>query len=157
MLSAARVLDQSTWPENPFEKALYGDKQIASLCKQFEIPSAEAAQIVIEYFSYKQGLHMGAHLATLVQTLNILPISFATCERGFSQMNLQHTTVRNRLTVGPISNLHMISINGPSLTHWNTRKYVISWLKSKHHGASDKPTGKVTVAHEQKKSTDIFS
>lgn len=139
------------------QRALYGDKQIASLCKQFAVPSAEAAQIVIEYSLYKQGQHMGAHLATLEQTLKILPISSAACERGFSQMNLQHTTLRNRLTVGPIINLLMISINGPSLRYWNARKYVISWLKSGRHGALDKPTGKASIEHEQKKCTQLFS
>src|SRR6218665_316462 len=52
---------------DPLQRALYGDKQIASLCKQFAVPSPEAAQIVIEYSLYKQGQHMGAHLATLEQ------------------------------------------------------------------------------------------
>jgi hypothetical protein len=69
---------------------------------------------------------MGPHLAILEETLKILPISSAACERGFSQMNLQQTSVRNRLTVDPISNLLMISINGPSLNHWDGRTYVIS-------------------------------
>jgi hypothetical protein len=157
ILSDANVLDKSSWPEDPLKRALYGDKSIASMCKQFDIASADAAQVVIEYALYKQGQHMGANLATLVQTLKILPISSAACERGFSQMNLQHTTLRNRLTVAPISNLLMISINGPSLKHWNARKYVISWLKSGRHGALDKPTGKATIARELRKSTELFA
>lgn len=157
LLSAAGVIDKSCWPEDPLKRALYGEKQIATICKQFQVPSAEAAQIVNEFSVYKEGQHMGAHLAALVQTLKILPISSAACERGFSQMNLQHTVVRNRLTVGPISNLLMISINGPPVRHWNARKYVISWLRSGRHGALDKPTGKATPDQEQDKSSKLFS
>jgi hypothetical protein len=100
---------------------------------------------------------MGDHLAALVQTLKVLPISSAACERGFSQINLQHTVVRNRITVGTLNNLLMISINGPSLRHWNARKYVIFWLKSGRHGALDKPTGKNTLKQEQDKSSQLFS
>ena len=54
-------------------------------------------------------------------------------ERGFSQMNLQQSDVRNRLTVQTVSHLLMISVNGPPIENWsprNLRKYVISWLKS---------------------------
>ena len=51
-------------------------------------------------------------------------------ERGFSQMNLQQSDVRNRLTVQTVSHLLMISVNGPPIENWSPRKYVISWLKS---------------------------
>ena len=93
----------------------------------------------------------------LEEILTVLPISSAACERSFSQMNLQQTSVRNRMLVDSISNLLMISINGPSLNNWNARKYVISWLESGHHGALDKPTGKVTVEPEPKESALIFA
>ena len=36
-------------------------------------------------------------------------------ERGFSQMNLQQSDVRNRLTVQTVSHLLMISANGPPI------------------------------------------
>ena len=73
---------------------------------------------------------MTARLGAFVQTLNVLPVSSAACERGFSQVNLQHTAVRNRLAISSISNLLIFSINGPCLRDWNAKKYVLSWLKS---------------------------
>ena len=59
----------------------------------------------------------------------------------FSQMNLQHTDTRNRLTVQTVGNALMLSINGPPLEHWGPRKYVISWLITGRQGALYKPIG----------------
>jgi len=73
--------------------------------------------------------------------LSVYPIASAACERGFSQMNLQHTDTRNRLTVQTVGNALMLSINGAPLEFWAPRKYVISWLTSGRRGALDKPTG----------------
>ena len=84
------------------------------MCKKFAITDKEAAKIVLDFSMHKQGKAMTARLFDFVQTLKILPVSSAACERGFSQMNLHHTAVRNRLAIITISNLLMISINGPS-------------------------------------------
>jgi len=54
-------------------------------------------------------------LRNYVQILQILPVSSVACERGFSQMNRSHTGVRNRLAVTTLSDLLIISINGPCL------------------------------------------
>jgi hypothetical protein len=124
------VLDKASWPDDPLQRALYGEAAVARLCKQFCITGNDAAQIVLDFSMYKQGKAMTARLGAFVQTLNVLPVSSAACERGFSQLNLQHTAVRNRLTISSISNLLMISINGPCLRDWNAKKYVLSWLKS---------------------------
>jgi hypothetical protein len=118
MMLDASVLVQASWPEDPLKRALYGESEVASLCKQFSITGNEAAQIVLDFSMYKHGKAMTARLSDFVQTLKILPVSSAACERGFSQLNLQHTTVRNRLTVNTISNLLMISVNGPCLSDW---------------------------------------
>jgi len=84
---------------------------------------------------------VGEKLKSLFSVLEIMPISSAECERGFSQMNLYHSAARNRLLVNSVSDLLMIGINGPPLCHWNAQKYVMSRLKSGRHGALDKTTG----------------
>jgi len=63
------------------------------------------------------------------------------CESGFSQMNLYHTSGRNRLLVTSVNDMLMVGINGPPLRAWNADKYVITWLKSGRHHALDKATG----------------
>ena len=68
----------------------------------------------------------GRHLQQVFQFVSRL----FYIERGFTQMNLQQSDVRNRLTVQTVSHLLMISVNGPPIENWSPRKYVISWLKS---------------------------
>jgi hypothetical protein len=72
---------------------------------------------------------MTARLGAFVQTLNVLPVSSAACERGFSQLNLQHTAVRNRLTISSISNLLMISINALCLTVCDTHSLGLNYTQ----------------------------
>ena len=52
--------------------------------------TAEAAEVVVEYAVCKQsdGSVVGKKLLTLLNLLQVLPVSSADCERGFSQMNL---------------------------------------------------------------------
>jgi len=45
-------------------------------------------------------------LTRLVTLLEVLSISSAECERGFSQMNLYHTAPRNRLLTDSVSDLY---------------------------------------------------
>ncbi len=113
------------------------------MCKNFAIDSSDAAETVLDYSIFKQsdGVVIGKKLQSLINLLEVLPVSSADCERGFSQMNLYHTSGRNRLSVSSVNDMMMIGINGPPLAAWNPTKYVISWLKSGKHGALDKATG----------------
>lgn len=140
-MAEARVLQQSHWPEDPLKRALYGEAEVASLCKAFNIDSNLSAKIVLDFAIYKRNKVVGKNLMMLLNLLSVLPISSADCERGFSQMNLYHTSERNRLLTETVSDLLMIGVNGPPTTHWNPTSYVISWLKSGRHGALDKATG----------------
>ena len=157
LLQAASALDQSSWPVDHLERALFGDDKIAFLCKEFNIPSKEAADIVMEYCMYKKRQAIGPKLATFVLLLQVLPISSADCERGFSQMNLHHTDLRNSLAVKTVSDLLMVSNNGPPLRDFNVRKHVLSWLKSGRHGALDKATGIPAKVQHSSKSAKLFS
>jgi len=93
VMEFAGVLIKATWPEDPVKRELYGEAEVVRLCKQFAITGTEAAEIVLDFSMYKQGQAMTAKLCNFVQTLKVLPVSSAACERGFSQMNLHHTTV----------------------------------------------------------------
>src|SRR6218665_3729624 len=42
LLQAASCLNQSSWPKNPLDKALFGEKQVAKLCKQFAVSETQA-------------------------------------------------------------------------------------------------------------------
>ena len=95
----AACLNPLSWPDDPLQKALFGERSVAKLCKGFGISSSEAALTVVDYAVFKQssGAVVGNALKHLPKCLDVLPISSADCERGFSQMNLYHTSGRNRL------------------------------------------------------------
>ena len=48
----------------------------------------------------------------LVKLLLILPVNSAACERGFSQMKIVKTDLRNRLSTEQLNNLMSISLSG---------------------------------------------
>ena len=83
----------------------------------------------------------GAQLQNLISYLNVLLLSSADCERGFSQMNLYHTSGRNRLLVTSVDDMLVVGINGPNLAMWTAEKYVLSWLKTGRHVVLIKATG----------------
>jgi hypothetical protein len=156
VLRNSLALNVLAWPSDPIELALYGDKQIASLCKGFRLDSDTTCDILTEYSVYKKTRVSGQRLAMLQRYVETYPISTAACERGFSQVTLVHTKTRNQLNSNRISSLLMISINGPSITLWNVKKYVISWLRKGHRSASDKRTGLSRVHVVASRSSKLF-
>ena len=142
ILNNAAVLNAHNWPTDCLERALFGDREVASLCKQLSISSSLIVEILSDFKTYKETLKVGTHLKGLISKISVYPISSADCERGFSHMNQQHTDSRNRLKTETVNALLMISVNGPFVEHVKCHEYVLSWLKKGRHSATDKPTGK---------------
>jgi len=61
-------------------------------------------------------------------------------------MNLQQNSAQNSLHIQTINALLMIHVNGPPLALWPVNWYVTSLLQKGRHAATDKKTGKFTVA-----------
>ena len=57
-------------------------------------------------------------------------------------MNRQNTGDRNRLHPDTVSSLLTVAINGPPVELWDSKRYVLKWLRSGRHGSDDKLTGK---------------
>ena len=49
-------MNQSSWPKNPLVRALFGEKQVSALGKQFAVSEVEAAEIVLEYAMFKNSV-----------------------------------------------------------------------------------------------------
>ncbi len=90
----------------PIEESLFGDNFVADLSKSFHLDSLDAALVIVELGVFKQsnGALVGEHLNPLIRLLHVLPVSSADCERGFSQMNLNHISGRNRMQVDSVKN-----------------------------------------------------
>ena len=121
-LDACQVLDTLSWPTDALERALYGEREVTKLCKQLGICHDEVAEILLDFAKFKKGFAAGPLLSKIFQMLAVYHISAAACERGFSQLHLQHTKLRNKLQVATMCSLLTISINGPPLEHWRPRK-----------------------------------
>ena len=77
LLKASSILNKETWPVDPLERALFGESEVGSLCKQFNIPSLQAAKIVMEFSLYKHhgkfnGTKFGKFYADNEGTANII-------------------------------------------------------------------------------------
>ena len=71
-------------------------------------------------------------LAKVASIALTIPVSTASCERGFSTMNRIKTTLRNRLTSDSMDELIRISSEGRSLEDFDFDKAVDMWsLKCK--------------------------
>jgi hAT family C-terminal dimerisation region len=156
LLHDALVLSELTWPSDEIELALYGDREIVSLCKRLYRDSESTVHILSDFMIYKRTKRLGPQINKLLKEVETYPISTAACERGFSQMKLAHSRTRNRLIAETVSSLLMISINGPGATKFNARKYVILWLQKGRHSACDKPTGKTLKESAVNKAASIF-
>lgn len=156
LLKNALILNPLIWPSDKLELALFGDREIVALCKDLCMNDADTIETLADFTIFKQTRNAGVKLKLLINKVETYPISTASCERGFSQLNLAHTNVRNRLHSATVSSLLMVSINGPPLSHFNVRKYVITWLKKGHHAANDKATGVKRVPVRINESTELF-
>ena len=68
LLQAYACLNKSSWPSDALRSALFGEKHVANICKQFGIDSNEAADTLLEYAMYKKsdGASMGPNLHFLI-------------------------------------------------------------------------------------------
>ena len=142
ILKAAKVLEPAEWPSDELERTLFGSGEVTKLCKLLTIPSEIAIDVLSDFSTYKASMKIGHFLRTLIRKVSIYPISSADCERGFSVMNRQHTGDRNRLHPDTVSSLLTVAINGPPVELWDSKRYVLKWLRSGRHGSDDKLTGK---------------
>uniref|UniRef100_A0A3Q2D4V7 HAT C-terminal dimerisation domain-containing protein n=1 Tax=Cyprinodon variegatus TaxID=28743 RepID=A0A3Q2D4V7_CYPVA len=76
------------------------------------------------------------NLKPLITCMQTIPCSTAECERWFSLMNNICTDKRSSLLLSNISELMMISINGPPVNLLEPRKYVTTWLRN-HRSATE--------------------
>jgi hypothetical protein len=140
----------------------YGEKEIKRLCARLRLNADEALngmrECIDRYILLQQQHQLVSDgpsavkatfaasdisdLQPLVTCINTLPVSTAECERNFSSMNLICTSQRNSLLTTTISNIMMISINGPPVTHFKPEKYLKSWL-AKHRSADDTRSRKI--------------
>jgi hypothetical protein len=121
LLVAGAVLDPDAWPEDEIKKAFFGDQEVLRLA---QLCGLSGAHVVAEFRHYKQNVKkVGPVLKQLLHRIQLLPVSSSECERGFSTMNLDDTSSRNRLHISTLAALVFIKVNGPPTIHFQVRLY----------------------------------
>ncbi len=131
MLHDISVLDTDNWPSTPGIR--HGEAQVKRLCRRFNLCEEQAVNGMRDFLEHPDS--EPESLKPLIRCMQTFPCSTAECERGFSVMNNVCTDKRSTLLLANVSNLMMISINGPPVRLFEPRKYVTSWLRS-HRSAT---------------------
>ncbi len=124
MLHDLSVLDTDNWPSTPGIR--HGEAQVKRLCRRFNLCKEQAVNGMRDFLEHPDS--EPESLKPLIRCMQTFPCSTAECERGFSVMNNVCTDKRSTLLLANVSNLMMISINGPPVRLFEPRKYVTSWL-----------------------------
>ncbi|XP_078509084.1 E3 SUMO-protein ligase KIAA1586-like [Lissotriton helveticus] len=134
LINEVKVLYKQYWPDEL--PVLYGESDIESLCKRFNIASRETIRAYREY-KESGGKEIKRQFKELLMALHTIAISTAECERGFSQMNLICTSTRASLLTETISSLMFLNLVGPPFKRFNPIPYVQSWLAKGWRAADD--------------------
>ncbi|XP_027132754.1 E3 SUMO-protein ligase KIAA1586-like [Larimichthys crocea] len=132
LLENFNVLIPENWPV-PLQEQ-YGETCIKQLAHRFRLDTRKALEGFRDY--KENSSEIPENLSPLTNILNLIPVSNAECERGFSLMNIIVSPLRCRVSIQSVSSLMFVNLNGPPLIKWNPKDYVKSWLL-KHRAASD--------------------
>ena len=113
------------------------------LCERFKINTADIITSYRENFSDPRNIPALAEERLLKGLLQVVPVSSAEAERGFSQMNLVCTKY-----VQPLLSLTFIHINGPPVHFWEASSSVKRWLE-RHVSANSNRNRKIKVTKRQ--------
>ncbi|XP_067668254.1 zinc finger protein 862-like [Haliotis asinina] len=152
-----KVFNHDTWPESKRELVHFGNHEIDVLCDWFRVPLVSAGcnvealqtewrqmkvfvantfkdksysdlwQILLSKDPYKTDFCNILHIVRIMLTL---PISSAECERAFSAQKRIKSDVRSCLSVQRLSDLILISSEGPDLAEFNPEKSVNKWMSN---------------------------
>lgn len=147
--SATGVFDTFTWPSGIMLEN-YGDSEIKALATHFSkhlnIAEDSIDDLLSEWYEFKvlgKGLPLNELLeksltlkgrfpilGNLLSIVATIPVSTASCERGFSTMNVIKHKLRTRLLVKNLNDLMLISLNGPAIKDFDPAKSVDRWYFS---------------------------
>ena len=125
-LQKFEVLGPANWPEEMHEHR--GEPQIKQLAQQFHLVSRNETEGFRNYKENNRDILHG--LLPLIHILNIIALSSAECECGFSLMNTIILPLRSNLSLENVSSLMFVKHNGSPLQKWDPKEYARSWLIS---------------------------
>lgn len=150
VLTCMSIFDTFTWPETSLES--FGKKEVTVLVSHYkDLLQHKGKEDIVqkaldEWYEFKicakglssidllgKAMSHGERFPVLLKLLKIasvLPVSTASCERGFSQMNLIKNKFRSCLETESLDDLMMVNLNGPPLPQFKPTKAIDKWYFS---------------------------
>ena len=153
--TAAKLVDPQEWPDDPEELAAFAGQEIQLLLGHFaevlstagcdvkaarreEWPALKTAVKRLPHCQQGQGLIQELMLEEdrqqdfknifmLMEIIFVLPLSTASCERGFSAMKRVKSDWRSKLTTATLSKLIYISVEGPDIEDYDCLPALERW------------------------------
>ena len=119
------------WPHDEETPWLAREDMILRICRRFNIKTNNIVTSYREFSSDPRTTNPLIQEKLVKGLLEIIPISSAEAERGFSQLNLICTKLRSSLSVSHLYSLMFISINGPPVELWHSKKATSKWLQKR--------------------------
>lgn len=134
------------------ELAKYGSEEIAVMANHFAIHGINPEETPMEYKQYKRLVvgsyqtsslsdmcfHLGSeyedimpNIVRLIHCCTVIPVSSATCERGFSTQNRIKSRLRTNLNNISLNDLMRISEDGPSMALFDFPEALKVWKEEK--------------------------
>ena len=180
-LSYFKVFNFKFWPQEREQLAGFGADEIQSIVNYYKdlLREDECNKIPLEWVALKNYVthFCGSPLLkvygdllrdrpsrlqnvlVLVEVMLTVSPSRAECERQFSSMNRNKTTLRNRLANDTLQALMKINCDGPSLDDFDPEqaldKWMISGLEGRHLAGHKKPITSFAVLHDHPVSTAV--
>eukprot|EP00795_Rhopilema_esculentum_P011220 gene11220-21404_t len=140
-LNDAQALVPERWPHDEETPWVAGEDMILRIYRRFNIKTNNIVTSYREFFSDPRTTNLLIQEKLVKGLLEIIPISSAEAEQGFSQLNLTSTKLRSSLSVSHLSSLMFISINGLLVELWHSKKSTSKGLQ-KHKSSRDSRTRK---------------
>lgn len=153
VLESFDVFDPSIWPSEKEQLASFGAGQIRHLLDHFKVPLEANGVVVLDALAewellkvhitkHYQGVpykemwkaifarkaHLFPNILHLVAIMMVLPVSNAQLERAFSAMGRVVTDWRKSLATETISDLLLITLEGPPLSEFDAAAAVTAWF-----------------------------
>ena len=135
LINQIESLCPEKWPRGENIPWLKGEQDVISLCERFSINVTGIITSYREFFNDPRNIPSLVEERLLKGFIQIVPVSSAEAERGFSQMNLVCTKSHSSMSVSHLSSLMFISIDGPPVQFWEASSAVQQWLE--HHKSAE--------------------
>ena len=152
-LKQLAFLNPSKFPKELDKLRSFGNTEVVLLAQRF-FSREVAFAIDREYQAFKKNKNVvGENLMKLFKIIDILPLSSASCERGFSLMNITWSKERSSFDVDTVRDLLTIRINGPAPDDFEVGQLILEWLKQ-HRDATDRNDSNQDKRKNQRTESD---